>query len=113
MGCAADGGARDLTAALTVAGRGDGPAYVGSGRARDLAVNVVLPFCHGLATVQGQPGGGEAYLELYQRLGKLQENEVTREMARQLLPAEGAGLLRTARRQQGLVHLHRLLAGAS
>ena len=40
-----------LTAALAVTGGdGSGVAYVGRGRARDLAVNVVLPFLHGLPT---------------------------------------------------------------
>ena len=38
-----------LTAALTVKPEeGKGAALVGAGRARDLAVNVVLPFCHAL-----------------------------------------------------------------
>jgi len=107
------GKTRDLAAALTVAGREGGMAYIGLGRARDLAVNVVLPFLHGLATVRGEPGGGEAYLGLYQRFGKLQENGVTREMAGQLLSPGATDLVKTARRQQGLIHLHRLLTGAS
>ena len=110
---AAGSGPRDLTAALTVAGSGGGTAYIGSARARDLAVNVVLPFFHGLATLQGDAASGEPYLRLYQRFGKLQENGLTLEMAGQLLPAGGTDLLKTARRQQGLIHLHRLLGGAS
>ncbi len=109
----AGSGPRDLTAALTVAGSGGGTAYIGSARARDLAVNVVLPFFYGLATLQGDAASGETYLRLYQRFGKLQENGLTLEMAGQLLPAGGTDLLKTARRQQGLIHLHRLLGGAS
>lgn len=107
------GKARDLTAALSVAGSGGGPAYVGAGRARDLAVNVVLPFLHGLAIGRGDATGGETYLRLYQGFGKLQENGVTQEMAGQLLPPGATDLVKTARRQQGLIHLHRLLSGAS
>lgn len=110
---AAAGKARDLTAALTVAGSGGGPAYVGVGRARDLAVNVALPFLHGLAIGRGDATGGETYLRLYQGFGKLQANGLTQEMAGQLLPAGATDLVKTARRQQGLIHLHRLLSGAS
>ena len=98
-----------LTAALTVKSEaGKGAALVGVDRARDLAVNVALPFCHALS------GGGESNtdaLALYKKFPKLQANEITREMAEQLLPTEWVGLVNTARRQQGLIHLHRQLAG--
>ena len=94
-----------LVAALAVkAGGAKGAAGVGEARARDLAVNVALPFCHTLA-------GGEdsAALALYQRFPKLQANEITREMADQLLEPEWGRVVTTARRQQGLIHLHRQL----
>jgi hypothetical protein len=81
-------------------------------------VNVVLPFLHGLGSRQGPagcradgPSGGDC-LALYQRFGKLQENELTREMAGQLVDPAWRGVLTTARRQQGLLHLHSLLGGA-
>lgn len=97
-----------LTAALTVkAEAGTGPALVGADRARDLAVNVVLPFCH------AQSGGSAAdtdALALYRKFPRLQANEITREMAEQLLPTEWSGVVTTARRQQGLIHLHRQLS---
>lgn len=94
-----------LTGALTVnAAEKKGPAYIGAGRARDMAVNVALPFCHALH------GGGEtAALARYKGFPKLQENEVTREMAVRLLLPEWAGVVNSARRQQGLIHLHRQL----
>ena len=41
-----------LTSALAVPGEGRGAALVGQGRARDLAVNVVLPFLHVLSEAQ-------------------------------------------------------------
>ena len=94
-----------LVAALTVkASGGKGAAYVGDARARDLAVNVALPFCHVMA-------GGEdsAALALYKRFPKLQANEITREMADQLLEPGWGKVVTTARRQQGLIHLHRQL----
>ena len=96
-----------LTAALTVAaGPGEKTAYIGPARARDLAVNVVLPVSHALtdAGIETSPA-----LALYHSFGKLQDNELTRETAARLsVPAPVAA---TARRQQGLLHLHRLLSG--
>ena len=96
-----------LTAALTVAaGPGEKTAYIGSSRARDLAVNVVLPVSHALtdAGTETTPA-----LSLYHSFGKLQDNELTRETAARLaVPVSAAA---TARRQQGLLHLHRLLSG--
>ena len=101
-----------LTNALAVEGSG-GPAYIGAGRARELAVNAVLPFLHATGTdVIGSAQDSE-YLELFRRYPKLPDNEVAREMANQLFPAEWRGLAGNARRQQGLLHLAALLRGAS
>ena len=114
MRAAASGSPKDLTSAMTVGGSpGRYEALIGQSRARDLAVNVVLPFCYGLA--QSEPNGdqGQSFLDLYQRFGKLQENELTREMADQLLEPAWTGIVSNARRQQGLLHLHSQLAGAS
>ena len=119
---AQDANPRGLTSALCVhGGSGDAMACIGTARARDLAVNVVLPFLqglhlHGLHQLRGEAGGaqvyGQAYLDLYRRFSKLQDNDLTREMAEQLMGPAWAGLLSTARRQQGLLHLQRLLSGA-
>lgn len=96
-----------LTAALTVAADpGEKTAYIGPARARDLAVNVVLPYCHALTAAGDE---NTPALALYPAFGKLQDNEITRETAARLsIPANAAA---TARRQQGLLHLHRLLSG--
>ena len=111
-----------LASALAVPGEGRGGALVGQGRARDLAVNVVLPFMHALpeGQQQGQQAEGRSsvqldspYLALYRKSGKLQENEVTREVAEQLLPQGWRETVNSARRQQGLLHLHHLVSGAS
>ncbi len=105
-------GPKELTAALTVeADPGHKGSFIGQDRARDLAVNVALPFMHGLAAVRRDPGAGEATLGLYARFPKLQENELTREMAAQLIDPAWAGAASTARRQQGLLHLAALLRG--
>ena len=108
-------GPKELTAALTVeAGPGGKGSLVGVDRARDLAVNAALPFMHGLAAVRREPDAADAAdaaLELYARFPKLQENELTREMAEQLIDPAWAGAVSTARRQQGLLHLASLLRG--
>ena len=111
---AANAGAmRGLISALTVLGPpGREPAWIGAGRARDLAVNVVLPFLHALEGRWGGPASGREHLALYRRLGKLQENELTREMVEHLVDPAWPGVVATARRQQGLLHLHSLLSGA-
>ena len=101
-----------LTAAL-VAGKSDG-----GGRARDLSVNVVLPFFHALEThaVATAPGEGDSdsgqhYFHSYRRFGLLQDNELFREMRDRLFDPAWVGAIDSARRQQGLLHLHHLLRG--
>ena len=101
------GNPRRLIDALTVTG--GGVTHVGSDRAREMAVNVVLPFLHGMG---GDEQPADACLDLYRRFGKLADNEVAREMS-SLLSATGMTLPKmNARRQQGLIHLQRVLAGA-
>lgn len=99
---------KQLTAALSVAGRGGAPAPIGAGRARDLAVNAALPLLHAL-----ERGDPSPYQEVYRRFPKLQGNEIVREMTDQLLPTPWHSEIRNARRQQGLLHLAALLRGAS
>ncbi len=102
----AAGSLSQLTAALTVEGRNGRPAPIGAGRARDLAVNAVLPVLHSL------DGSTESqYLTLYWRFPRLQGNEVVREMADQLLPELWRAEVNSPRRQQGLLHLAALLRG--
>ena len=113
-GVAAAGNPSALTGALSVgSGAEGGTALIGTGRAKDIAVNAALPFLHGWATLAGHAGGSGAMLELYRRYGRLTENEITRELASALQPREWGRVARTARQQQGLIHLQRLLAGAS
>ncbi len=95
-----------LSASLTVEGRDGSTAPIGAGRARDLAVNAVLPLLHSM-----DAGAESPYLALYQRFPKLQGNEVVREMAEQLLPEAWRTEVNSARRQQGLLHLAALLRG--
>ena len=74
---------------------------------------MALPFLHGHAVSCSQPGSGQEYLDFYRGYAKLQDNEVLREMADRLVGPACREVLTSARRQQGLLHLHRLLSGAS
>ena len=112
---AASGGPAELTKALTVKSAGEPeaiPACIGTGRARELAVNAVLPFCHAQSTGEDVTTEESPYLELFRRFPNLEGNEVVREMSTELFPAEWRTRLKGARRQQGLLHLAALLRGA-
>ena len=89
-----------------------GPAYVGRGRAKDLAVNAVMPFMHAWDEAEGRQGAPGVPEALYQRFPLLADNEIYREMTAQLLPAGWHKAVSNARRQQGLLHLSALLKGA-
>ena len=102
-----------LTQTLTVPGGDTRPAPIGPARARDIAVNVVLPFLHGYATLSGDHANAEKMLELYRRYGPLSDNEITRELAATIQEPGWGRIANNARRQQGLIHLQRLLAGAT
>jgi hypothetical protein len=80
-----------------------------------MVVNCVLPFLHGLARLRGDGELARLSLEAYRACPRLQENEITREMG--CLLSEPLGeqgewrrAIDSARRQQGLLHLHRVLA---
>ena len=89
-----------------------GPAFIGPGRAKDLAVNAVLPFMQAWGEVSGQGPGPDVAAALYHRFPLLTDNEIIREMTVQLLPARWRGTVAGARRQQGLLHLAALLNGS-
>ena len=111
---AAAGKPAALTDALTVKDAAAGKsALIGATRARDVAVNVVLPFLHAQRTLAGDPRGAEAMLALYRSYGPLSDNEITRELAAALQESAWPRVADNARRQQGLIHLQRLLSGAT
>ena len=88
------------------------PAPVGGSRARDMAVNVLLPFFHARAHLLGSGVLRRRTLDLYRGFPPGQDNEITREM-RALLTASTGGcpVINSARRQQGLIHMYRILQG--
>ena len=87
----------------------DGKSLIGHGRALDMAVNAALPFLHAQGHLSGDPSLRDASFQVYREVPKLQENELTHEMRRLLLAPGWERQVNGARRQQGLLHLYRLL----
>ena len=79
--------------------------FIGAGRARDIAVNVALPFLHAMARRESDAGLAELALSTYRNFPGLAENEITREMRKLLGMPPNSKL--SARRHQGLMHLYR------
>jgi len=99
-------GYKILEHGMMVTGNGAKSALIGWGRAREIALNVVLPFSFAWGEMESQPVLREHTLELYRNYPKLEENQVTRQMQRQLFGEEGTTVVNSARRQQGLIHLY-------
>ena len=79
-------------------------ALIGRGRAREIVVNIALPFAFAWAESNHEASLAEAALWLYRIYPKSGENEVTRGLTR-LLGPKAPALVDSARRQQGLLHL--------
>ncbi len=95
-----------LIKVLVVKAPGQGTC-IGTDRAKDLAVNAVLPFLQAHSAPTAQP----KYFSLFHECFKSQDNEVVREMTAELLPPDWKAQVNNARRQQGLLHLAALLRG--
>ena len=100
IACAA--GPSALEQLLTVTG--DAGTLIGAGRAREAAVNAVLPVIAAQAMIEAQAGMSDAAAEAYRRFPALPDNSVTRE-ARRLAGAQGMRL--SACEQLGLMRLYR------
>jgi len=87
----------------------EGKSLIGRGRASDMAVNAVLPFLHIQGRISGDSLLRDATFQVYREAPKLQENELTHEVRRLLLAPGRERQVNGARRQQGLLHLYRLL----
>ncbi|MGB2799753.1 MAG: DUF2851 family protein [Dehalococcoidia bacterium] len=95
-------GHRKLEDGLMVTG-GEHGALIGRGRAGEIVVNIVLPFLFALGGARIKPG--RHALELYRNYPRLGENQITRQMTRQI--HTGPGLINSTRRQQGLIQIYR------
>ena len=91
----------EVVMGLVVPGR---PALLGADRAGEIAVNVLLPFFYAWGRRRGDARLSAGVLSLYRRYPPLALNGLTRHLTG-LLEVE-KGVLGSARRQQGLIHLH-------
>lgn len=82
------------------------PPLIGAGRARDMAVNVVLPFMHALAGAMRDGEAAARSLEAYRSFPGLADNDITREMSRLVADRGLTVSTKGARRHQGLAHLY-------
>lgn len=98
----AKNGHRRLEEGLMIT-RGLYGALIGRGRAREMVVNILLPFS--FAWAEGELR--EHAVELYGSYPLLEENQITRQMSKQLFGGTRYGMVNSARRQQGLIHLYR------
>jgi len=78
---------------------------IGQGRAREIVINIILPFAFAWAKANLQGNLVEQVSALYRSYPKAGENGVTRELAELLLGTGASELVDSAQRQQGLIHL--------
>jgi hypothetical protein len=83
------------------------PTLLGSRRAADIIVNVLLPFTLAWGRLNSQPELEKKALDLYRCYPRLAVNTVERHMMNQL--GLSSRLVNSAQRQQGLIHLYNTL----
>ncbi len=84
--------------------RTDSPTLLGKERAADIIVNVLLPFTFAWGRFVSRPELERKAFDLYHHYPRLTANSVERHMKEQL--GLGNGLVNSARRQQGLIHIY-------
>jgi hypothetical protein len=87
-------------------------ALIGSSRAADMAVNILLPILVAHADRKGLADLRRKVLSVYAAYPKLADNRITRAMADEALGPRKGKAVSGARRQQGLIHLYRLYCEA-
>ena len=80
---------------------------LGSSRAADIAVNVLLPFTVAWGKFTAQPELARKAFALYCLYPKLVTNTIERHMSKQL--GVSSSLVNSAQRQQGLIHIYNTL----
>ena len=83
------------------------PTLLGSSRAADIAVNVLLPFMVAWSRLASQPEIEGKAFDLYHRYPKLVVNSIERHMTNQFKLS--SSLVNSAQRQQGLIHIYNTL----
>ena len=88
------------------------PSLVGAGRAGEMVVNALLPFFYAKAHLTGDADLRSSSLQLYSGAPPCPDNEVTREMKALMAASKGGcPVVNSARRQQGLIQVYRVLQG--
>jgi len=83
------------------------PNLLGNRRVADIVVNVILPFTFGWAKINSQLELGMEAFALYRAYPRLSVNSIERHMIHQF--GLSSNLVNSARRQQGLIHIHNTL----
>jgi hypothetical protein len=97
----------ELENRLLVDSYDDKGAFIGAGRAGEMAVNVVLPFLSALGEHERAEEKRKAARRLYGVWPKLGNNALLRQMSRQLWDGRRYAMIDSARRQQGLLHIYK------
>jgi hypothetical protein len=88
------------------------PALIGRSRAREVVINVVLPFFSARAHLLGEGELGQRVLALYRHFPPGQDNAITKEVKSLLLGSKvSQPVVNSAGRQQGLIHIYHVLQG--
>ncbi len=87
-------------------------ALIGSSRAADMLVNILLPLSLAYADTHGKPHLRTKAQALYATFPRLAENKITKAMADEAFGPRKRSAAKTARHQQGLLHLYRLYCEA-
>jgi hypothetical protein len=92
---------------FSLGGRINNTTLLGSRRAADIVVNIILPFTFAWGKITSQPELASKALDLYCSYPKLAVNTIDRHMSKQL--GLNGQLVNAARRQQGLIHIYHTL----
>jgi hypothetical protein len=80
-------------------------ALLGTSKAGEIAVNVILPFAFSWGELADEARLVDKAIELYRNYPRLVGNYITRHMTKQLCVEESSSF--TACHQQGLIHIFR------
>lgn len=88
------------------------PALIGRSRAREIVINVLMPFFYARAHLLGDGNLKRRISDIYCSFPPGQDNEITREVKALLMVSNVCRpVVNSARRQQGLIHMYRVLQG--
>ncbi len=82
--------------------------FIGRGRAREIVVNIILPFSIAWARTFMISGLEAHILAIYEHYPPLESNKIIRQMTKNLFGRnKSPQLINSAKRQQGLIHLYK------